>query len=139
MKMVGSTQKILVYIDEDGYFFMSGRAKNIIIGASGENIYPEQIEASINAHKLVSDSLVLDSQGVLTARIYLDYDKLDEVLNIKNDSETAIHKKVEDILEEIRVEVNSNISSFSRIKKVIEQREEFIKTPTKKIKRYLYQ
>jgi len=127
------------YIDEDGYFFMSGRAKNIIIGASGENIYPEQIEASINSHKLVSDSLVLDSQGVLTARIYLDYDKLDEVLNIKNDSETALHKKVEDILEEIRVEVNSNISSFSRIKKVIEQREEFIKTPTKKIKRYLYQ
>jgi len=127
------------YLDDDKYFFMSGRAKNIIIGSSGENIYPEQIEATINAHKLVSDSLVLDSQGVLTARIYLDYDKLDAELNVKNDSESTLHKKVEDILEEIRVDVNNHISSFSRIKKVIEQREEFIKTPTKKIKRYLYQ
>jgi len=126
------------YIDEDGYFFMSGRAKNIIVGSSGENIYPEQIEASINAHDFVMDSLVFDNEGVLTARIYLDYDKLDEVLGIKHKSETETYAKVEKILEEIRTEVNKNISSFSRIKKVIEQREEFIKTPTKKIKRYLY-
>jgi long-chain acyl-CoA synthetase len=126
------------YIDEDGYFFMSGRAKNIIVGPSGENIYPEQIEAAINAHNLVSDSLVLDNEGVLTARIHLDYDKVDEILGIRQKSETQTQAKVADILEDIRTEVNENISSFSRIKKVIEQREEFIKTPTKKIKRYLY-
>jgi len=126
------------YLDEDGYFFMSGRAKNIIVGSSGENIYPEQIEATINAHNFVVDSLVLDNEGVLTARIYLDYDKLDETLGIKHSSETKTHEKVAEILEDIRKEVNKNISSFSRIKKIIEQREEFIKTPTKKIKRYLY-
>jgi len=126
------------YLDEDGYFFMSGRAKNIIVGSSGENIYPEQIEAAINAHNFVADSLVLDNEGVLTARIYLDYDKLDDILGIKHKSETKTHAKVAELLEEIRIEVNKNISSFSRIKKVIEQREEFIKTPTKKIKRYLY-
>jgi long-chain acyl-CoA synthetase len=126
------------YIDEDGYFFMSGRAKNIIVGPSGENIYPEQIEAAINAHNLVSDSLVLDNEGVLTARIHLDYDKVDEILGIRQKSETQTQAKVADILEDIRTDVNENISSFSRIKKVIEQREEFIKTPTKKIKRYLY-
>jgi len=126
------------YLDEDGYFFMSGRAKNIIVGSSGENIYPEQIEAVINAHAFVADSLVLDNEGVLTARIYLDYDKLDEILGIKHKSETKTHTKVAKLLEEIRVEVNKSVSSFSRIKKVIEQREEFIKTPTKKIKRYLY-
>ena len=126
------------YLDEDGYFFMSGRAKNIIVGSSGENIYPEQIEATINAHTFVADSLVLDNEGVLTARIYLDYDKLDEILGIKHKSETKTHAKVAELLEEIRVEVNKSVSSFSRIKKVIEQREEFIKTPTKKIKRYLY-
>jgi len=126
------------YLDEDGYFFMSGRAKNIIVGSSGENIYPEQIEAVINAHNFVADSLVLDNEGVLTARIHLDYDKLDEVLGIKHKSETKTHAKVDKLLEEIRVEVNTSVSSFSRIKKVIEQREEFIKTPTKKIKRYLY-
>jgi len=126
------------YLDEDGYFFMSGRAKNIIVGSSGENIYPEQIEAAINANTFVADSLVLDNEGVLTARIYLDYDKLDKILGIKHKSETKTHAKVAELLEEIRVEVNKSVSSFSRIKKVIEQREEFIKTPTKKIKRYLY-
>jgi long-chain acyl-CoA synthetase len=126
------------YLDDDGYFFMSGRAKNIIVGSSGENIYPEQIEAAINAHNFVADSLVLDNEGVLTARIYLDYDKIDNILGIKHKSETKTHTKVAELLEEIRIEVNKNISSFSRIRKVIEQREEFIKTPTKKIKRYLY-
>jgi long-chain acyl-CoA synthetase len=126
------------YIDEDGYFFMSGRAKNIIVGPSGENIYPEQIEASINAHSLVADSLVYDENGTLTARIHLDYEKLDEILGVKQKSETKTHAKVDDILENIRMEVNQNVSTFSRIRKVIEQREPFIKTPTKKIKRYLY-
>ena len=126
------------YIDEDGYFFMSGRAKNIIVGPSGENIYSEQIEASINTHSLVADSLVYDENGTLTARIHLDYEKLDEILGVKQKSETKTHAKVDDILENIRMEVNQNVSTFSRIRKVIEQREPFIKTPTKKIKRYLY-
>ena len=126
------------YIDEDGYFFMSGRAKNIIVGPSGENIYPEQIEAAINAHNLVADSLVFDNDGVLTARIHLDYDKVDEIFGVRQKSETKTHEKVAELLEEIRKEVNEKVSTFSRIKKVIEQREEFIKTPTKKIKRYLY-
>ena len=126
------------YIDEDGYFFMSGRAKNIIVGSSGENIYPEQIEAAINAHSLVADSLVFDDKGTLSARIHLDYDLVDEVLGVSEKSETKMHKKVDNLLEEIRTEVNESVSSFSRIKKVIEQKESFIKTPTKKIKRYLY-
>jgi len=126
------------YIDEDGYFFMSGRAKNIIVGSSGENIYPEQIEAAINAQTFVADSLVYDDKGTLTARIHLDYDKLDEILGVSEKSETKMHAKVDDLLEKIRLEVNENISAFSRIRKVIEQREPFIKTPTKKIKRYLY-
>jgi long-chain acyl-CoA synthetase len=126
------------YLDEDGYFFMSGRAKNIIVGSSGENIYPEQLEAAINAQTFVADSLVYDDKGTLTARIHLDYDKLDEILGVSKKSETKMHAKVDDLLEKIRLEVNENISAFSRIRKVIEQREPFIKTPTKKIKRYLY-
>ncbi|WP_309497364.1 AMP-binding protein [Sulfurovum sp.] len=126
------------YIDEDGYFFMSGRAKNIIVGSSGENIYPEQIEAAINAQNLVADSLVFDDNGTLTARIHLDYDLVDAALGVSKKSETKMHEKVDKLLEEIKSEVNENISSFSRIKKVIEQKEPFIKTPTKKIKRYLY-
>jgi len=126
------------YIDNDGYFFMSGRAKNIIVGPSGENIYPEQIEAVINANIFVADSLVFDDNGTLTARINLDYDKLDEELGVKKKSETEVHKEVANVLEEIRKEVNGKVSSFSRLRRVIEQKEPFVKTPTKKIKRYLY-
>ena len=126
------------YFDEEGYFFMSGRAKNIIIGPSGENIYPEQIEAVINLHDTVADSLVYDDKGTLTARIFLDYDKLDQQFGSTHKSETKVHQKIEKLLEEIRQEVNSRVSAFSRIRKVIEQREPFVKTPTKKIKRYLY-
>ncbi|AKF24845.1 AMP-binding protein [Sulfurovum lithotrophicum] len=126
------------YIDSDGYFFMSGRAKNIIVGPSGENIYPEQIEAFINANSFVADSLVFDDNGILSARINLDYDKLDEELGVKKKSETEVHKEVANVLEEIRKEVNEKVSSFSRLRRVIEQKEPFVKTPTKKIKRYLY-
>jgi long-chain acyl-CoA synthetase len=126
------------YFDEDGYFFMSGRAKNIIVGASGENIYPEQIEASINAHELVADSLVYDDKGTLTARIYLDPEKLDAHFGVTSSSESKVHDQIDKLLEDIRLGVNEKVSSFSRIRKVIEQREEFVKTPTKKIKRYLY-
>jgi len=126
------------YFDEDGYFFMSGRAKNIIVGSSGENIYPEQIEAMINAHDLVVDSLVYDDNGQLVARVYLDYEKIDKLIGLHPKSETKTHKKVSHMLEEIREEVNSQVSTFSRIRKMIEQRDAFVKTPTKKIKRYLY-
>jgi len=126
------------YFDDDGYFFMSGRAKNIIVGSSGENIYPEQIEAVINAHIIVADSLVYDDKGTVTARINLDYDKLDELWGVKQKSETKMHQKIDNLLEEIREDTNSKVSSFSRIHKVIEQKEPFVKTPTKKIKRYLY-
>ncbi|MEN8146594.1 MAG: AMP-binding protein [Campylobacterota bacterium] len=126
------------YFDKEGYFFMSGRAKNIIVGASGENIYPEQIEAAINAHELVADALVYDDNGTLTARIYLDHEKLVAHFGVTSSSETKMHDRIEKLLEEIRLGVNENVSSFSRIRKVIEQREEFVKTPTKKIKRYLY-
>ncbi len=126
------------HFDDEGYFFMSGRAKNIIVGPGGENIYPEQIEAAINDNELVSDALVYDDNGTLTARIHLDYDKLDALFGDSIRSETKMHEKIETLLEEIRTEVNDNVSAFSRIRKVIEQREAFVKTPTKKIKRYLY-
>jgi long-chain acyl-CoA synthetase len=126
------------YFDDDGYFFMHGRAKNIIVGSSGENIYPEQIEAKLNLHPFVADSLVFDNEGVLSARIHLDYEKLDEMFGVKQKSETKTHAKIDELLEDIRTEVNANVSAFSRIRKVIEQREPFVKTPTKKIKRYLY-
>jgi len=119
----------LGYLDDEGYLFISGRSKNVIIGSSGENIYPEQIESLINRDAIIADSLVMLSDSKLIARIHLDYEKLDK--NIKKD-------EIKNLLESKRVEINSQLSSFSRINSFIEQEEEFIKTPTKKIKRFLY-
>ena len=128
----------LGYIDEDGYLFISGRSKNVILGPSGENIYPEQIEAKIMESELVEDALVYDVEKQLVARVHFNYEKLDELFGIKNMSETQLHREIERLLETIKTETNESVSKFSRLSRMIEQREPFVKTPTKKIKRYLY-
>ncbi len=129
----------LGYIDDDGYLFISGRSKNMILGPSGENIYPEQLESIINEHPLVLDSLVLEQNGKLVARIHLDYEQLDKMLHANKRSDDEVRQDIQKLLEEMRVEMNERFASFAKITKFIEQQEEFIKTPTKKIKRYLYQ
>jgi long-chain acyl-CoA synthetase len=128
----------LGYIDRDGYLFISGRSKNMILGPSGENIYPEQIESIINEHPLVLDSLVLQKNSKLIARVHLDYEKLDKIFDAQKRGDKEVYEDIQNLLEEMRVEVNQRLASFSKITKFIEQQEEFIKTPTKKIKRYLY-
>ena len=128
----------LGYIDEDGYLFISGRSKNMILGPSGENIYPEQIESIINEHESVLDSLVLQKDGKLFARIHLDYELIDKLFKADNTPENEVKAKIDQLLEEMRIETNKKLASFSKITKFIEQIEPFVKTPTKKIKRYLY-
>lgn len=118
----------LGYIDDEGYLFINGRSKNVLIGQGGENIYPEQIEATINQHEVILDSLVMHQDSKLVALINLDKEKMnkEELQNIEH------------YLEAMRVNVNAQVSSFSKMVKFIEEVEPFIKTPTKKIKRYLY-
>jgi len=128
----------LGYIDEDGYLFISGRSKNMILGPSGENIYPEQIEAIINEHETVLDSLVLQVDGKLVARIHLDYELIDKMFKANAIPESEVKAKIDKLLEEMRIETNKKLASFSKITKFVEQIEPFVKTPTKKIKRYLY-
>ena len=124
--------------DKDGYLYIKGRLKNMIVGSSGENIYPEEIEAKINESDYVLESIVFEQQGQITARIHLNYEKLDEKYPHNKYSNSKIQEQIKNILEEIRKDVNARVSTFSRINTVIEQTEPFEKTPTQKIKRYLY-
>ncbi|MEI6895751.1 MAG: AMP-binding protein [Colwellia sp.] len=128
----------LGHIDEKGILSINGRSKNVIIGANGENIYPEVIEAILNKHELVIDSLVYELEDKVVAKIYLDYDLFDETHNIKKTSDSALHTEILAVFEAIKKEANSQLASYSKISSIIEQSEPFIKTPTKKIKRYLH-
>jgi long-chain acyl-CoA synthetase len=128
----------LGYIDYDGYLFISGRSKNVIIGSSGKNIYPEQIEATINQKEAVLDSIVMEKDGKLIAKVHFDYDIIDKMFKADNTPSEQVKKKIDEYLEEMRLEVNLQLASYSKIVKFIEQTEPFVKTPTKKIKRYLY-
>lgn len=126
------------YIDKDGYLFIKGRSKNLIVGPSGENIYPEEIEFHISQNNFVLEALVYESEGRIVARVHLDYDAIDKELGTSKMDEGEASKIIQNILEDIKKNVNANVAAYSRIHKIIEQPEEFVKTPTKKIKRYLY-
>ncbi|XXJ20431.1 AMP-binding protein [Desulfovibrio caledoniensis] len=123
---------------EDGYLILKGRLKNVVIGPSGENIYPEEVESIINANDYVQESLVHESGGRLVARIHLNYEALDEQFDVKKLIESEVREKIRKILDDIHKDVNSKVSSFARLNRVVEQTEPFEKTPTQKIKRFLY-
>ena len=124
--------------DKNGYLYINGRLKNVILGPSGENIYPEAIESVINRSDIVLESLTYLDERQLVARIYLDYEKLDIEFSHMELTESQAQERIVQLLEDIRKQVNEQVSTFSRISRVIEQTEPFEKTPTQKIKRYLY-
>ena len=124
--------------DRDGYLYIRGRLKNMILGPSGENIYPEGIESVLQRSDYVLESLVYKQDNKLVARVHLNYEKLDEELGARGLSQTEIREFVKELLVTLKNETNASVASFSRISEVIEQTEPFEKTPTQKIKRYLY-
>jgi long-chain acyl-CoA synthetase len=124
--------------DEDGYLYIRGRLKNMILGPSGENIYPEAIESVINEYQFVSESVVFEEEGRLVARVHLDYDALKEHVKDIAESAVDVSKHAGEYLQSLRRNVNTRLNAFSRVSEMTEQSEPFEKTPTKKIKRYLY-
>ena len=126
----------LGYIDDNNYVFIKGRSKNMVLGPSGENIYPEEIESIFFASPYVAEVLVFQHNGVLAARVHINNDVFDEHYHSLGAVE-ALQKRTE-ILEAMRLEVNSKVSNFAKVHKIFEQTEPFEKTPTHKIKRYLY-
>ncbi|MCB2205901.1 AMP-binding protein [bacterium] len=125
--------------DEDGHLYIKGRLKNLIVSSSGENIYPEEIESVINRHRYVLESLVMEQKGKLVALVHLNYEEIEEhFAHMKEEAVQYVQKKVEETLDELKGYVNTQVNRFSQLATVIEQRIPFEKTPTQKIKRFLY-
>ncbi|OIP01848.1 MAG: hypothetical protein AUJ98_03065 [Bacteroidetes bacterium CG2_30_33_31] len=125
--------------DKKGNLFVKGRIKTMILGASGENIYPEEIEAQINRSDWVLESLVSQVKGQLVARIHINYEVADKYWQDVKDSASKAEKNMEQFLNDFKNNINKELNRFSKISSIIEQKDEFIKTPTKKIKRFLYE
>lgn len=124
--------------DAKGRLYIRGRLKTMILGASGENIYPEEIEALINRSAFVAESLVIGDSGGLTALIHLKPEVVDDLKAAAQDRIEDAERSVEDLLERLRKEANAGLAAFNRISKVAFHHEPFEKTPTQKIKRFLY-
>jgi long-chain acyl-CoA synthetase len=117
-------------IDNDGNIFIRGRNKTMILSASGQNIYPEEIEAKLNNMPYVMESLVIERNGKLVALVCPDYEAVD--------AEHVDQKQLEVLMEENRKMLNSIVAAYEGISKIQLYPHEFEKTPKKSIKRYLY-
>jgi long-chain acyl-CoA synthetase len=117
-------------IDKDGNIFIRGRSKSMILGPSGKNIYPEEIESVINNKDYITESLVISEDNKLVGLIYPDY----EMLKRDNISEEQLNT----ILEQTRKEVNERLPEYMVVHKFRIHPEEFVKTPKRSIKRFLY-
>jgi len=130
-------------IDEEGYYhtgdlgtmsasghiFIRGRIKNMLLGANGQNVYPEEIEDKLNTMAMVSESIVIQRGDKLVALVYPD----------KDDMMSFSEDELQHIMEQNRQELNNQLPVYSRISAIELHEEEFAKTPKKSIKRYLYQ
>ncbi|MBR5133939.1 MAG: AMP-binding protein, partial [Alistipes sp.] len=129
-------------IDKDGWIFIKGRLKNMIVGPSGENIYPEDIEEVLNSNRFVAESVVTEEDGKLIALVHFDTSALEEAYDeFKHKmavGKERIDQKMEEIKREVLEYVNSKVNRFSKITKVVDNEGEFEKTPTKKIRRFIY-
>ena len=117
-------------MDEDGTLYIRGRCKTMILSGSGQNIYPEEIEERLNNLYLVGESLVIENNGRLTALVVPDYELATaEGINLDN---------LQEIMNKNLEQLNSMVASYEKVSNIVIHREEFVKTPKRSIKRYLY-
>ncbi|MGB3224680.1 MAG: AMP-binding protein [Desulforhopalus sp.] len=126
----------LGFMDQEGNLHVCGRSKNIIVLSNGENVYPEAIEHKLNTYHWVVESLLIENNGQIEAWIYPDYEFIDD--QTAGSSRAERRAFIENLLESMRKDLNEQLPKSSRLAKVFERREPFIKTATHKIKRYLY-
>ena len=126
----------LGFFDNKGNLHVCGRSKNVIVLSNGENVYPEAIEHKLNSYHWVVESLLIENNGQMEAWVYPDYEYIDD--QTAGSSRTDRRAYIENLLESMRKELNEQLPKASRVAKIFERREPFIKTATHKIKRYLY-
>jgi long-chain acyl-CoA synthetase len=125
--------------DKENYLFIKGRLKNIILGANGENIYPEEIESVINNFRFVVESLVVQQKGKLVAMVHFNQEEIAlRYQHLKEDVSAYVENMIDELIAELQEYVNSRVNKYSRVQVVILQPVPFKKTPTLKIKRFLY-
>lgn len=117
-------------IDSENFIFIKGRNKTMLLGSSGENIYPEEIEAKLNNLPYIQESLVIDKEGKLIALVYPDFEVIDK--------ERINEKRLGELMEENKKMVNQELAKYMQISAIKIHSEEFEKTPKKSIKRFLY-
>jgi long-chain acyl-CoA synthetase len=118
-------------IDDDGYLFIKGRSKSMILSASGQNVYPEEIESKFMNFPLVAEVLVVNRDNLITALIYPDQDKIK-----KNNLKPV---QVEKVLLNYQKRVNEELPNYMQVKRLQIMEEEFVKSPKRNIKRHLYE
>lgn len=125
--------------DPDGFLTIKGRSKNVIVNANGENVYPEEIESLINNFRHVSESIVKNEKGKLVALVHFNIEELEKNFqDLQEKLSHQIEEKIQELKAELLEYVNSRVNRFSRLKLIIAHPEPFQKTPTQKIKRFLY-
>jgi long-chain acyl-CoA synthetase len=125
--------------DKDQRLYIKGRLKNIIVGSSGENIYPEEIESVINNFRHVIESIVIQKKGKLVALVHMNREEIEEAYHhLREEVSQLVETKMEEMLKELKIHVNARVNKFSQLHSIVLQPDPFQKTATKKIKRFLY-
>lgn len=125
--------------DKNGILTHKGRLKSMIVGPSGENIYPEEIESLINKFEFVEESLVIEDKGGLVALVHFNMEELEQkVKEMTSDASIKIEDKVVELKADLLEYINSKVNKSSKLQDIIDYVEPFKKTATNKIKRYLY-
>ena len=118
----------LAVVDKDGYFYIRGRKKNMLLGSNGQNIYPEEAEDQVVTHSLFEECVVVQREGKLVALVYASDMLLEKLGTTREELD----------LETIRKEVNLHLPNYCQLSKIEQRNEEFVKTPKKSIRRFLY-
>ena len=126
-------------LDKKGMLTHKGRLKSMIVGPSGENIYPEEIESLINKFEFVEESIVIEDRGSLVALVHFNMEELEQKLKeLTSDASVKIEDKIAELKADLLEYINSKVNKSSKLQDIIDYVEPFKKTATNKIKRYLY-